>query len=650
MRVTPSSGQAFLWLVFYLPVKDEVAWQSEAEGIISDALELSNRFSSLSGEAPRILLSGDANFQPFCICEERDPKPLREATFRRVLSALKAELANPCSGATSVSPIWLPLRSKTVHVRCSDTHHCCGASGASRAIDLICASACLRVEVCIHNGVHCKGLGCTWDLCVEYTKGDHFLMEAHLLDTSVSCVAPAAVSLPCHWHEESLWEHGISRASRCLSSLTSVFGLVCSLVQSRPAPVGARLAFDQWLVDVLAWLLCLVESFVRDAWVLFAKLDRRVKAKRTRSEAYEQDDILEDTCRLLHCARAEGAWPQGAVATCLRWLKPPTIVPPNRLLVDDTWLSLEDSHTAWKTQLRTQGLWPSGFDTSFHDRVCSHVSHLLGHARAHNGLGIYDAAFLQPEWFRAVESISISPAPSPFLIPRCLLFLRPNAWHNAASKLQEACGPSLFCLRPKLWRFRSLVVKHKKGPCSMPSSYRFLAIADVHGLVQEQLLLGRINPLLHRSLEWFQTGYRFDVRNHHFTLSCLQHEYQHWNRCFIAVFADFVHAFPRGWRAAILEECHDCAGLRDGALALLGSIMERDCWRITLSGDSIVSTCEGIPEGSKYGPSCFNLLPNTLVKDFISANCGVSPKLQLPGEGTAGRVVAPLSRLLLMMW
>ena len=70
--------------------------------------------------------------------------------------------------------------------------------------------------------------------------------------------------------------------------------------------------------------------------------------------------------------------------------------------------------------------------------------------------------------------------------------------------------------------------------------------------------------------------------------------------------------------------------MRDGALALLGSIMERDCWRITLSGDSVVSTCEGIPEGSKYGPSCFNLLPNTLVKDLISANCGVSLSAKTP--------------------
>ena len=405
--------------------------------------------------------------------------------------------------------------------------------------------------------------------------------------------------------------------------MTSVFQWTLAL--NRPGSPSAHLSLDQWIVDVLAWLLCLIESFIRDAWVLFAKLDRRVKAKRTNhgySASLEHEDSLEVTCRLLRAANQDGSWPLGAVQTCFRWLKPPAAVPPDKLLIENRWLSAEDSHTAWKQQLYLQGQWPQ-YDASHHHEVSERVKHLLGHARAHKGQGLHDHAFLQPESFRAAEAITLSPAPSPFLIPRCLLTLKPNAWHDAACKLQEVCGPNSLCLRPMLWRFRSLVVKHKKGPCSSPSSYRFLAMADIHGLIQEQLLLGRIAPLLHRSLEWFQTGYRFDVKNHHFTLSSLQAEYQHWNRCFIAIFADFVHAFPRGWRAAIVEQCHDCAGLKDGALALLGSIMDSDYWRITLSGDSVVSTREGIPEGSKYGPTCFNMLPNTLVKALLHAKCGV---------------------------
>lgn len=110
----------------------------------------------------------------------------------------------------------------------------------------------------------------------------------------------------------------------------------------------------------------------------------------------------------------------------------------------------------------------------------------------------------------------------------------------------------------------------KQGPRSSPASYRFLATGELHGLVQEQLLMARISGMLHKAVEWYQTGYRYDVRNHHFTFSFLLQEYSSWNRCFVAIFADFVHAFPRCWRSALLHECYRTAGLRDGALALLG--------------------------------------------------------------------------------
>ena len=202
LRVTPSGGPTFLWLVFYLPANNDAAWKAEAEGILSDATTLLEQLSNPSGVSPGILLSGDANFQPFCICRVRDPKPQREATFQSVLSALNAVVVNPICEADDTVPLQLPLRNKTVRVRSCDTHHCCGGSGASRAIDLICTSSCLPAEVCIHNGVHCKGLRCTWDLCIEYTRGDHFLIKTLLPNASVSFLTPATVSLPSHWREE----------------------------------------------------------------------------------------------------------------------------------------------------------------------------------------------------------------------------------------------------------------------------------------------------------------------------------------------------------------------------------------------------------------------------------------------------------------
>jgi hypothetical protein len=71
-------------------------------------------------------------------------------------------------------------------------------------------------------------------------------------------------------------------------------------------------------------------------------------------------------------------------------------------------------------------------------------------------------------------------------------------------------------------------------------------------------------------------------------------------------------------------------GLKDGAFALLGSIMKKDVWRISLSGDSCLSTTGGIPEGSKYGPPCFNLLPNSLIKRLQAEQCGISTVTDVP--------------------
>ena len=501
------------------------------------------------------------------------------------MASLQVALHNPTFQGERHFTLFLPTRNRSIDILPCDTHHCNGGPGSSRAIDLICASDELLVQVCIHNGLHCKGLDCSWDCCFEFTKGDHFLIEVSCVDAAVSSATPASVSLPLCWHEEAPWEHGVTRASTCLSVFTRYLQELINHTRLSAVNASSHQVLEQWFVDVVAWLLCLIESFIRDAWVLFAGVDRRVK--KCRSPAVQQStccDSLEDICGALHTAEATGAWPHNCVRTCLRWLRPVGVHPPESLLVNGKFLSPQLSHQAWKQQLLEQGRWPTLYDHDFHGSITLQVKQLLGHARVHRGQGAYDDGFSLSEWFRAAEAIAPSGAPSPFLIPRLLLFMRTNAWHDAACKMQEPRGPQVLTLRPALWRFRSLVVKYKKGAPNTPSSYRFLAVADLHGLLQEQLLLTRIAPAIYRSLKWFQTGYRFDVKNHHFTLSCLQLEYKHWNRTFIAVFGDFVHAFPRCWRAALVKQFHSAVGLRDGALSLLGSIMEQDTWRVTLSG------------------------------------------------------------------
>ena len=75
----------------------------------------------------------------------------------------------------------------------------------------------------------------------------------------------------------------------------------------------------------------------------------------------------------------------------------------------------------------------------------------------------------------------------------------------------------------------------------------------------------------------------------------------------------YYNAFPRAWRDLILAEASGTAKITNGALALLAAILEEDFGRITLTGDSVTRTARGIPEGSKFGPACFNLIPNTPV-------------------------------------
>lgn len=93
----------------------------------------------------------------------------------------------------------------------------------------------------------------------------------------------------------------------------------------------------------------------------------------------------------------------------------------------------------------------------------------------------------------------------------------------------------------------------KKGVVAHASSYRFIAVADLHGLLQEELFMHRVKHSFHHCVDWVQTGYLHDVQLHHFTLHILlQEDCRFWNRAFLEIFADFVHAFPKTWRSLIM--------------------------------------------------------------------------------------------------
>ncbi|CAE7246984.1 unnamed protein product [Symbiodinium natans] len=625
LSVTPHEGDSFLWLIFYLPPSNESLWYEELAGIDADLLHLQQQ-SAL----PFVILTGDANMQPSSLGKGPDPKPARDKALSAFMHKWSFDLCNTGQSDDPPVPVALPRRKKTIWAASSDTHHCNGGPGTSRTLDLVMASSECPVIVTVHNGVHCKNT-CAWDDCCEFTGSDHFLVEALIDGPCMRAAVPAQIALPSHWHEPALWEHGLGCAKGALASLSGTVHLLVLADLSQLAKKATLPAWLTWCIDVLVLLLSIIESSVRDVWVLFARVDKRKRPRAAALPAAQQEPFSEDELeRLLRQGQQNGIWPQSAISTCLRWLRPARPQPPERLNHDGRLRTRAASHEAWISQLFTQGKWPTSYNAEFHSEVCRRAQEYSRQARAHIGEGPWDAEIDFSEWYRAAANIQSSRTVTPFLSHRVLLACGTNEWCHAAWKLQQVCGPSCLAWRPALWRHRFLIVKHKKGPVCHESSFRFLGVAELHGLLQEEILMSRISPVIHSSFDFVQTGYRFDVLHHHLTLSVLQDDYKCWRRAFFVIFADFVHAFPRAWRDLLLVEARHTAGIRDGAFALLASVMKCDFWRIALSGESVATVADGVPEGSKYGPPCFNFLPNTLVRRMREARCGLATSAWVP--------------------
>ena len=323
-------------------------------------------------------------------------------------------------------------------------------------------------------------------------------------------------------------------------------------------------------------------------------------------------------------ARNDHGWPSAGVNACPKWLRPKDIKPPRNLVQEGRLLTDKDSSTEWGSQLRKQGEWPNNYNVSFHQQQENRLAEYVLQARAHVGGGIHDYDITLAEWCRAVENIKASKAPTPTFIHRLVLRLEHAALEKTARLVQRLGGPAILAMRPRLWRFRLLSTKYKKGAVATSSSFRFLGISDLHGLVQETIILVRFGNSVDESLLWFQTGYRFDVANHQLSLSVLQDSYVQQGRSLFMLFGDFVHAFPRSWRAPLLIQLKVLVGISDGAFTLAASIMEFDVWLILLSGLQRVLLYQGAPEGSKYGPKFFNLLPDTLIRRLVENGCGVA--------------------------
>ena len=181
-----------------------------------------------------------------------------------------------------------------------------------------------------------------------------------------------------------------------------------------------------------------------------------------------------------------------------------------------------------------------------------------------------------------------SAAVTPDLLPRIVFTLRVAAWDDTVWALQRLCGPGALALRPRLWRCRFLGTSYKKGPWASPASYRLLCVMGQMGLLQEGLLFRRLKSPIRASLGMGQSGYARDAGDTHLVMHELVASYRYAARPLWIVHGDFVHAFPRSWRALLMDLLHAQGGVRGGALSLLGSILEWDEVVVALSGLSVV--------------------------------------------------------------
>ena len=119
-----------------------------------------------------------------------------------------------------------------------------------------------------------------------------------------------------HWNEPSLWEHGFNRCSSVLHFLPGLDELVRASRRRFNLAFSEKLLPDWvvWAVEVLTLLLFVVESCVRDGWVLFADLEGRKRKRQSQQNLVFSDE--DDFEAMLLRNRRDHGWPQSCVKTC----------------------------------------------------------------------------------------------------------------------------------------------------------------------------------------------------------------------------------------------------------------------------------------------------------------------------------------------
>jgi hypothetical protein len=423
------------------------------------------------------------------------------------------------------------------------------------------------------------------------------------------------------WADPQRWQCALNAGSAFFHSISDCAEHFATLIENKELKLNDSQTW--WLGNSLAWLLSTGEAYVRDGWVLAEQSSAKEAPRKTHHE-----DLLASILKV----PIDKDWATKAASKCLRWLKPPEPRPQRHLAINERCATAPESHSLWVNQIQDQSAWPTQYDTTYHQQVTNRHAWLLGHARAHIGQGKWDAPFNQADWRWAVGKWDISRAVTPDLVPRSAFTTSAVGWQRAAWLTQRINGPSCLAIRPDMWRARVLATRHKKGPQSSNKSFRLIGVTCQHGLIQESILHSRLNLQVRMKLAGWQSGYAKDVADPMMVAQTLQASMTASGRVLLSVPADLVHAFPRTWRQDLLAKCHDVAEIKDGALALLGSILDHDTWLITHSGWSSTTVNQGVPEGGLIGPLLFNLLPDSLARELEDLQMGVGVGGSAPAE------------------